>query len=207
MALGRATQSCTSKLMAELAVDPTEERELHDRVALLRLRGGQLLALHEFEEAARCFRLGTKIDSSNPHFHYGLGCALWPPAFENHRRVPASWPEDIEEAKRELWLAAQLAEAEGPRWGLPTTWDLPLVELGWILLESGLLSDAQAHAAVIKTRLRRHTALSAYFAGQVHEAAGLLGEAISAYEDSLRRDSRFQLSRESLARCRTRQKS
>jgi len=179
------------------AVDVSALANTDARAATLMLQGEQFLALHAFEDAARCFRAAASLmpDIADPH--YRLGCALWKPAFEyGPERVPASWKEDVAEAERELWTAFRLAEREG------RAWVLPLVELGWILLESRRLDEALAHTTVIKEKVGRHTGLSAHWVGCVHLERGDLKRAIAAFEESLRADPNFELSREALADCR-----
>jgi tetratricopeptide (TPR) repeat protein len=179
------------------AVDVSALEDSDARARALMVQGEQFLALHAFENAARCFRAAASLKPENPDPHYRLGCALWKPAFEyGPERVPASWKEDVAEAERELWTAFRLAEREG------RAWVFPLVELGWILLDSGRLDEALAHTTVIKEKVGRHTGLSAHWVGCVHLERGDIKKAIAAFEESLRADPNFELSREALADCR-----
>lgn len=165
------------------------------------VRGEQLFASGKFEEATQEFRLAAQHHPMNPHVRYRLGCSLWPPAVESLVSYETA-QRLFSESEQELWLAHRLALEDCAKWNLPEAWDLPLVEIGWILLESGDLDRALSHGKDIKVRLKRHSVLSAYFVGQVHQARSEWKLAIASYDEALRRDPRFFLAQEAREECR-----
>jgi tetratricopeptide (TPR) repeat protein len=169
----------------------------------LALRAEQLFALNRFRDARELFERAASKMPRNPHLHYRHGCAAWRIPFEDPGSLDRKTTDELfASAERSLWLAHRLAVEEGPTWALPRRWDQPLVELGWILLETGRITEALDHARDVLARIGRHTAESAFFLGEAAFANEELGTALSAYAHCLRLNPRHQLAAERAAAAR-----
>lgn len=170
--------------------------------AIYTMQGEQFMGLHEYRDAARCFRVSVALMPENPHTQHRLGCALWLAALDDLEHGTGALTTWFDEAAQALWIAARIAEEEGEKWHVPHKWDLPLVELGWISLETGRVEEALRHAEGLEERLGGLTDRAAFFLGHARMMNGDIEGACAAFEACLRLNPRHLLAREALEVCR-----